>query len=55
MKGLVSLRYNKSEIKSPAVKTQDKMNNKGSNGRATKREAEGDCDYLPWQRGQSHE
>lgn len=29
MKGLVGLCYYKSEIKPPAMKTQDKMNNKG--------------------------
>jgi hypothetical protein len=53
MKGWLGLHFYKSKIKSPAMKTQDKMNNKGKQWQATERGAREDFDYLPWQRGQT--
>lgn len=44
IRGLVGLCYYRSEIKSPAMKTQDKINNKGKLWQDDKRrEVEGDC------------
>ena len=54
IKGLVGSRYYKSEIKSPAMKIPDKMNNKRKQLQGY-REAEEDCNYLPWQRGQDQD
>lgn len=49
MKGLVGLRDYESEINSPAMKSQDKRDDKGRQWQATKIDDRGDCDYLLWQ------